>query len=224
MIGLIGGLGIGAGIHYYRKLGAAYEAEGWPLELVMVHAQMSRVFEHAATGDRASLARYMAGLMSSLQAAGATVAVIPAVTPHLAVQELQQISPLPIVNLLDAVAKEVTAGGLRRVALFGTRPVIESDFFGALRDVDVVRPEPDEIEVINQTYMQIARDGKGTREQRETLTALARTMCPRAGLDAILLAGTDLSLVFDEAPADFPHLDCARAHIHAIVRQRADAR
>jgi aspartate racemase len=34
----------------------------------------------------------------------------------------------------------------------------------------------------------------------------------------VVLAGTELSLVFNEGNTDFPHLDCARLHIEAIVR------
>ena len=38
-------------------------------------------------------------------------------------------------------------------------------------------------------------------------------------LDAILLAGTDLALLFNAANADFPHVDCAALHLDAIVNE-----
>ena len=37
------------------------------------------------------------------------------------------------------------------------------------------------------------------------------------GLERVILAGTELSLAFDEATCGFPALDCARAHLDAIV-------
>jgi aspartate/glutamate racemase len=37
-------------------------------------------------------------------------------------------------------------------------------------------------------------------------------------VDAIMLAGTDLALIFNETNTDFPHIDCARVHIQAILR------
>lgn len=224
VIGLVGGLGVGAGIHYYRELAAAHQAARRPLELVMVHAQMSRTLEYARSVDRPGLARYLSDVISQLQAAGATVAVIPAVTPHLAIRELTQISPLPIVNLLEAVQQEVQARQFGRVALFGTRFAIESDFFGALPGVAVVRPHPEEIDVIHEAYTELATSGRGTAGQRDALTRLAVTLCAREKLDAILLAGTDLSLIFDATNTPFPHLDCASAHIQAIMRTRANAR
>jgi hypothetical protein len=52
--------------------------------------------------------------------------------------------------------------------------VIESDFFGALADVEIVRPKPDEIDLIHTTYVELAAAGKGSPERRERLTAVQR--------------------------------------------------
>ena len=60
--------------------------------------------------------------------------------------------------------------------------------------------------------------GAGSEAQHRGLTALARTLRERDGVEAILLAGTDLSAIFNDTNTDFPHLDCARVHIQAIMR------
>jgi aspartate racemase len=218
VIGLVGGLGVGAAVHYYRELAAATDRIGQPLQLSMVHAQMSRVFEHASAGDRDGLARYLAGIFSQLQASGATIGVIPALTPHLAIDELLAIAPLPLVSMLDAVNTEIAARGLKRVALLGTRFVVESNLFGKLQGVDVVRPSADDITIIHDTYSQLAREGAVTDAKRTRLIEIAQSLCDRHSVDAILLAGTDLAVLFNETNTPFPSLDCARAHIEAIVR------
>ena len=41
----------------------------------------------------------------------------------------------------------------------------------------------------------------------------------RDQVDAIILAGTDLTLLFDESTAEFPCVDCARVHIEEILRR-----
>ncbi len=217
-LGLIGGLGVGATIHYYRELARACEEAGTPLRLLLVHADMHRVFQHASAGETELLARYFAELIGHLRDGGAEVAAISAVMPHLCIEELLPISPLPLVNLLEAVSAEIRARRLRRVALFGTRMAIESRLFGQLQGVEVVQPEQDEIEFIHDTYFQVASTGAGAGEQRDGLTRLAQALCQRHQLDAIVLAGTDLALLFDESNTDFPHVDCSRVHIGAIVR------
>lgn len=37
------------------------------------------------------------------------------------------------------------------------------------------------------------------------------------GLEAVVLAGTDFAVMFDARTTPFPHVDCARAHINAIL-------
>jgi len=93
-LGLVGGLGVGATIHYYQKLAKAHEAQGRTLDVVIVHAETSRVFEHVQADDRDGLAEYLTGYIRRLKVAGAELIAIPAVTPHFCVRELIATSPL----------------------------------------------------------------------------------------------------------------------------------
>jgi aspartate racemase len=217
-LGLIGGLGVGATMHYYKKLAQAHEEEHLALDLVMVHAETPRIFEFAAAGDREGMARYLAALIDRLKAAGAEVAIIPAVTPHYCVRELVGLSPLPLLNIFEPLVKELSARSVRRVGVFGTRFVIESALFGMVDGVEVVQPQPDEVEYIHQTYVELARRGEGSEAQYRGLTDLAHTLCGRDGVDAILLAGTDLALIFNDTNIEFSYIDCAALHLRAIMQ------
>ncbi|MBZ5727003.1 MAG: aspartate/glutamate racemase family protein [Acidobacteriia bacterium] len=203
-LGLIGGLGPGATVHYYRELAKAQAGE-----MLVVHADMERVRGDVERGDRSGLAAYFARLIERLALGGAQLAAISAVTPHICIRELEKISPLPLVNIIAETAAEIRSRGLRRVALFGTRFVVESRMFGMLEGVEVV--VPDQVDAIHQAYM---RTVEGGTEGRAILSGIARELTA----DAIVLAGTDLALIFDETNTDFPHVDCARIHIQAIVR------
>jgi aspartate racemase len=218
-IGLIGGLGVGASVYYYQQLAKAHAARERVLNLVMVHADMDRVRSAVAAGDKPGLASYLAGLIARLKAAGADFAVVPAVAPHIAIAELIEISPLPIVNLIAELRREIEERGSPRVALFGTRYAIESQLFGKLSDIEVVTPQAHEIDYIHTTYYQVVDVGAGSAAQREGLTRLAHTLIARDGVESIILAGTDLALLFDESNTDFPHIDAARLHLNAIMRQ-----
>jgi aspartate racemase len=217
-IGLVGGLGVGAAIHYYRALAAAHDDRQRPLRLVMDHASITQATDYASKDDRRGLAAYLAGFLARLSSAGATLGVIPAVTPHLCIDELKRITPLPVIDITEAVASAVRERRLSRVALFGTRFVIESDLYGRLGGVDVVRPRPDEIEFVHRAYTHLAHSATVSDDDRRQLTVLAGTLHTRDGVDAIVLAGTDFTLMFDASNTPFPHLDCARAHIDAILR------
>lgn len=216
-IGLLGGLGVGAAIHYYRELAAAHDDRLRPMSLVMSHASISRATQHASTGDRQGLAAYFADLLGRLKAAGATIGVVPAVTPHICIDELKAITPIPVIDLTQAVADHIRQRQLSRVALFGTRFVIESDMYGRLPGVGIVRPHPEEIDFIHDAYTEMAHSGVSTPERRDRFVALADTLQKRDGVEAVVLAGTDFAVMFNESDTPFPHVNCARAHINAIL-------
>jgi aspartate racemase len=221
-LGLVGGLGIGATVYYYGKLARAHEAQERGLELVMTHAQISRVFEYVQADDRNGMAEYLASHIRRMQAAGAEVAAIPAVTPHFCIGELMAISPLPVVSMFEPLLEELRARAARRIAIFGTRFVVESSLFGQLPDVEVITGRPEEMDYIHNTYVELARTGKASEGQHAHLTALAHKLVQRDRVDMILLAGTDLTLLFDDSNTDFPHIDCAALHLRAILKHLLD--
>lgn len=208
-LGLIGGLGPGATVHYYREL--VKQQAG---EMLIIHADMGRVLGDVARGDRDGLAAYLAKLIDRMAKGGAEVAAVSAITAHFCIRELQKISVLPLVSIVDEVAQAIRSRGYQKVALFGTRFVVGSRMFGMLEGIDVVVPE--QVEQIHHAYMQTVEGGS---EGRAILTAIARQL----PVDAIVLAGTDLSLIFDESNTNFPHVDGAKVHIQAIVRELSRA-
>jgi aspartate racemase len=218
-LGLVGGLGVGATIQYYEKLAKAHEALGRTLDIVIVHAETSRVFEHVQADDRDGLAEYLTAYIRRLKAAGAELIAIPAVTPHFCVRELMAISPLPVFNIFEPLVQELAARAARRVAVFGTRFVMESALFGEVNEVEIVKSRPQEMDYIHNTYVELARTGEGSEDQHRNLTALAHALLKRDGVDAIILAGTDLALLFNETNTDFPYIDCAALHLQEILNE-----
>ncbi len=216
---MVGGLGVGATIYYYEKLARGCEKLGFALDIVITNAEIPRVFEYVEAKDRGGLAEYLSGYIRRMKAAGAEVAAIPAITPLFCWKELAATSALPIVSLLDPLNRELQDRKARRVAIFGTRFVIESDLFGALSGVEIIRPSPEEVALIHQTYLEVAATGQSSAEKHEKLTALAHRLVKHHGVDAILFAGTDLTLLFNESNTDFPCIDCAALHLREILRQ-----
>ena len=222
-LGLVGGLGVGAAVHYYVNIAKAHHAQDRTLDMVMVHAEPPRVMEFVKAGDREGLARYLVRFILRMSDAGADFAVVPAVTPHYCIHQLMANSPIPVLDIFTPLNREIAVRAIKRVAVLGTRYVIESDLYGEVPGVDFVRPRADEIEQIHAIYTKLALSGEGTREDHKQMTAIAHTLIERDKADAIVLAGTDLALVFKPENIDFPYLDCAELHIKAILDEMIGA-
>jgi aspartate racemase len=216
-VGLIGGLGVGAAVIYYRAIAAGCADRGTVPRMSIVHADAPTALAHVAAGRIDELADYLAGFVAELRSVGARFFAIPAVTPHIALDRLTKLDPMPVIDMLDVTARGLRERGLSRIALFGTRFTIETALFGALDAFDVVSPRPQEIDEIHRVYLELVTAGRTSAAGVEALRDIARAIRRRDRIDAVVLAGTDLNLIFDEASAGFPAFDCASAHIKAIL-------
>jgi aspartate racemase len=218
-VGIVGGLGVGATVHYYEKITAACNARGVVPDLAIVHADVDKGQGFVRDGKLDALAEYLAGFIERLGRAGAEAAVLPAVTPHICIAELTPRLKLPLINIVDAIGAELRARKLKRVALFGTTFTMQGSLWGQLSSVDIVKPQPDEIAFVGRAYQRILDTQRGHDEDTEGLRRIAADLQRRDGVEAILLAGTDLAVIFDEQTAGFPCIDCARVHIDDIVER-----
>jgi aspartate racemase len=216
-VGVIGGLGVGATVHYYDKITAACKARGVSPDLVIAHADVDYGQDLVRAGKLDELAGYLASFIRRMARAGAAAAAIPAVTPHICIAQLTKLTPLPLINIVDPIAAELRARKIRRVALFGTTFTMEGSLWGQLADAEIVKPQPDEIAFVGQAYQRILDSQKADAGDVRSLRRIAADLQRRDGVEAILLAGTDLAVMFDETTAGFPAIDVARLHIDAIV-------
>jgi aspartate racemase len=218
-VGIVGGLGVGATVHYYEKITAACKARGVVPDLVIIHADVDRGQGFVRDGELDALADYLASFIDRLGAAGAKAAVLPAVTPHICITELTARIRLPLINIVESIGSELRTRKLKRVALFGTTFTMEGSRWGQLSGVEIVKPQPDEIAFVGKAYQRILDTQNGNADDTAGLRRIAADLQRRDGVEAILLAGTDLAVIFDEATAGFPCIDVARVHIDAIVER-----
>ena len=220
-VGIVGGLGVGATVDYYTRISAACRNRNLVPDLAIVHADVDRGQGYVREGRLDELAAYLASFIDRLKAAGATAAVLPAVTPHICLDRLTPLLSLPLISIFDAIGRETARRGLKRVALFGTTFTMEGSLWGRLPGVEIVKPRPDEIAFVGKAYQRLLDTQRGNDAETESLRRLATELQRRDGVEAILLAGTDLAVIFDERTAGFPCIDCARVHIDMIVERLA---
>lgn len=224
-IGLIGGLAFRAGVYYYEQILQQFNSREESLDLVLRHADVKKVLASVSSNDRAGLGKYLGMLANELADAGASFVAITAVAPHLAIEEISQVSRIPVVNVLDALAGGIDAAGVDRVAVFGNRAVLQSNIFGALGEERAVMLQQAMLDEIHTIYTDIALNGKrGSRKEKERLSELAHELLETHGARSIVLAGTDLSSFYADEKPDYPVLDMAQLHIAQIISYAMELR
>lgn len=216
-IGLVAGLGVGAGIFYYEKLAAAFVERGAQPGLVISHADIGRAYTLVQQGAMDELAAYLNEHLTRLAAAGSEIGVVAAVTPLICAPQLEPIAALPLVDLFGAVNADLKRRGAKRVAVLGTQFVMQSAMFDRLEGVEVLPLPREAFDLVQQNYLVIARTGDPADADIAGVRRVAQDAVA-AGADTVILAGTELSLAFTEDTAGFPVLDAGRVHIDAILK------
>ena len=217
-IGLIGGIGPAATEFYYRGLIRRHAEAGSAPDLTIVHADVREMARNMANDAPRAQAESFSRLLERLAATGAELAAVTSMGGHFCIRELEEISPLPLLNAIPVVDAAIRARGLETVGLIGTRVVMESGLYGGITAARIVRPEGAALDEVHDAYVTMAMAGEVTEAQRRVFFEVGNYLCEARGAQAIVLGGTDLFLSFTGQDCGFPVLDCADAHVEALFR------
>ena len=220
-IGLIGGIGPAATDFYYRRLISTFAGKKAALELTIVHADTPTLLRHLASNDAASQVAIYMKLTNRLAAAGADCVAITSIAGHFCIDAFKASSALPVVDMISEVNRAIAQRALERIGILGTRTVMETRLYGSVSGVDVVPPSGPDLEEVHNAYVAMAASGVVTEAQSAVFTAVSKKLLDESGVEAIMLGGTDLALVFNERDTDFPLIDCAGIHADAIAKWAA---
>ena len=160
---------------------------------------------------------------------GADFLICPDNTIHQALAYVQPRSPLPWLHIAEVVAEEAERRNYRRLALTGTRWLVDSEVYPqqlAARDLTYARPAPAERDEINRIIMDELTCGVFKPEAvayfQRVITRMKNEDC-----DAVVLGCTEIPLIVSDSNSPLPTLDStrllARAALHRAV-QDATAR
>ena len=217
-IGLIGGIGPAATCFYYLGIIRAVAIRGGELELTIAHASATTLIANYGRDDDQAQAEIFNRLIEQLKAAGARAAAVTSIGGHFCIDALKKISPLPLIDIVEAVADAIADGGYKKLGIIGTRLAMESRLYGGLSAVEIVLPDAPDLDRVHQNYVAMAVPGIVTEAQREVFFSVGRRLCEDQGAEAVLLGGTDLFLAFDDRDCGFKTIDCANIHIAALAR------
>ena len=210
-LGLIGGVGPESTIPYYHDIvygvQKALDKPYFP-PLTVESMDTFTVLRLSAAGDRQGLADYLLGGIRSLAGAGAEFAAIASNTAHMVFDEVQALSPIPLVSILEATCREAQRRGLTRLGVLGTYATMEGDFFQkpfSRAGIACVMPQGDERRYVAQHIS-------------DELELIDR-MIAEDHIQAVVLGCTELPILFQGATLPIPVLDTMRIHIDTLVRE-----
>jgi aspartate racemase len=224
LFGVVGGTGPESTIDYYRRFLATWQRrgpEGTYPRVIIDSVEGGRVIRGLGEGRFEDVAAVLSEAVDQLAAASAGAALLASNAGHLTYDLVAARSPIPLIHIVDVTRAAAVAGGHRRLGLFGARFVVESPLYPdrfAPDGIEIVVPNEADRAWIGRIYLEELVRGVILDSTRDRLVEIAAGLRDRAGIDGLILGGTELALILPEPSyADLPILNTAQLHVEAAV-------
>lgn len=219
----------------YRTLcaeGARMLGEHAHPEVSMHTPSLAEYVAHLRRGDWAGVGELMLGSAEKLARIGADFLICPDNTIHGALPLIEARSPRPWLHIAAVVASEAATRGFRRLALTGTRWLVESEVYPrqlAAHRIEWARPSAEERAELDRIIMDELVPGAQTAAMaaaaQRTLQRIVARLAREERCDAVVLGCTELPLLLNDDSSPLPTLDStrllARAALHRAVHGAA---
>jgi aspartate racemase len=208
-------------------------AEGAKLLGAHVHPEVSMhtpsLSDYMACIDRddwQGVGELMLASADKLAAIGADFLICPDNTIHQALPLVEARSPRPWLHIAEVTAAQAVERGFERIALTGTRWLVESDVYPeklAALGLQYARPDAAERAEINRIIMDELVCGVFRPEAVAYFQQVIARMRDEEGCDAVVLGCTEIPLIIDDDNSPLPTLDSTRLLARAALRRAVSA-
>ncbi|MEP5630430.1 MAG: aspartate/glutamate racemase family protein [Tateyamaria sp.] len=214
-LGMIGGIGPASTVAYYQRLSAGVREAGGVLDLTIVNADVNELIRNNDANDKQAQAKAYANLIDRLKHAGAECAAITSLGGHFCFEDTVALASLPMISAVTPLDAYFAKNGMESVGLMGTKVVMQTQLYGQLSHTKALVPDTT-LEAVGDTYIDMALASHCTDTQRTFFIEEGQKLIDK-GADAIVLAGTDLSLAFDGRNVGYKVVDALDVHVSLLT-------
>lgn len=225
VIGLIGGMSWQTTAVYYQeinkrvasKLGGIHSAN-----LLIRSLDYNTLAGLVTRKDFSGMTELFCKYGLDLKAAGADALVLCANVAHKAADTLEQRTGLPVLHIVDFTGQRIVESKMKRVGLLATRAVMEEDFYKArLRErygLEVFIPDDQKFResADHQIFNEMSKDVV-PQDVRTAWHTASENLIRDHKVDCIVLACTELRLIFGESEISVPTFETTTLHARGIA-------
>lgn len=218
-IGILGGISHESTVKYYDLIHERYfERYGdyHYLEVVVFSLDFQRFTDLEDRGDVEGYVAYIMEGIRSLERAGVDFIVMAANSPHAVFDEVQERSEVPLISIVDVVAKAAEKEGLGFLLLTGIRFTMQSTFYQdacSRRGIKVVTPSEAEQTEIDRLIFDELVVGLFREESKRRFLEIIGGY----NVDGVILGCTELPLLVSQEDADVRLLNTLELHVEAAL-------
>ncbi len=225
VIGILGGMGPEATVDCYSRIISNTPAKTDQEHLRVIIDANPKVPDRTAaiiSGGESPLPALAAGCRA-LQKAGAEFLIIPCVSAHFFLDELQQQAALPILSIFDVVTEAIISGHpqIKAVGLMGTTGTIDGGLFQKRLAIEgiqtLVADEDGQSRIMKAIYdIKNSQAARSRAQIASELAAAADSLITR-GAQGIIAGCTEIPLALKQENLAVPYFDALTLLARAAI-------
>jgi len=224
-LGLIGGIGPESTSQYYQQIVRHYRevlaTTDYP-EFTVESINMTEMLSFLPS-DPDGLVRFLLDRIKTLEGSGAHFAALASNTPHIVFDQLEQQSSIPLVSIVRITCEEIARHSIQSLGLFGTKSTMSTGFYqevGKQNGLEIYTPDDAEQDYIHEKYFSELVFNQKNESTKRGLIAIANDLQRRCKIQGLILGGTELPLVLDQADFDsIKVFDTTQIHVKELVKR-----
>ena len=228
-IGIIGGITWVSSIEYYRvinqlvqqKLGGVSSAK--ILMYSIEFGEFSKEEKRAQEGDFTALNQTMVDAAARLKRGNADFVVIASNTMNSSAKLIEREVGIPVLQIVDAVGKEIMRSGVKRVVLLGTKYTMEAPFYREFLErnfgLEVFTPDAADRDFINNVIFDELAAEQFLPASKQRFIRITEDLIRQTGATGVILGCTEIPLLIKQKDLSVKVFDTIQIHSEAAVNR-----
>lgn len=219
-IGILGGISSASTIHYYDTLHNLYYKEfmNYYFPEMIIESLNFQYFTDLENADNmVDYEKYIIKGINNLKNAGADFVIMAANSPHSVLEDVCQQVDIPILSIVDAVARKAKKLGLKKLLLTGIMYTMQRDFYPkglSKYDIQVVIPTLKEQEIINNIIFNELAINKSSSTSKKKFLEIVSSY----DVDGVILGCTELPQLVSKEDTNMTLLNSLEIHCEEAIQ------
>lgn len=218
-IGILGGMSYLSTLHYYQLINSKLNADEMPasFECIIYSVDFQKISDWQFTANLKAAEKYLLKCISLLEKTEPDIIIIASNTAHKFFDVLQAATDISILHIAEASANYIKDCKIDKLLMLSTKFTAESGFFENYFEnygTELIIPDRGDIEEINAIIFEELTKGIVSADSKQK----AARILERYKIADVLLACTELSMLFDSIPPGYRFFDTLEIHVNELVK------
>lgn len=202
-----------------QKLGGLHSAK-----IILYSVEFDEIEKCQSSGNWEKSGEILGHAAQGLEAAGADFILICTNTMHKVAPQIASMIHVPIVHIADATADALQEKHIGKVGLLGTKYTMTQDFYKQKlidRGIEVIIPDAEDVETVNDVIFQELCVGKVLDESRIRFQEVIKRLQEK-GAEGVILGCTEIGLLIHQSDSTLPVFDTTLIHAKKAAEMALD--